>query len=151
MKKEKKVIGWREWIEIPDLGIHKIKAKIDTGAKTSSLHAFDLETFKRKGVEYVRFKVHPIQKDSKHTISAAIPILEYRNVKSSTGHTSRRPVIQTAIRLMSECWIIELTLANRDAMGFRMLIGRQGIRGRMIVDPSKSFLGGRPIKKTSKK
>ncbi|SMF83000.1 ATP-dependent zinc protease [Pseudobacteriovorax antillogorgiicola] len=150
MKKEKMVIGWREWVQLPDLGIKSIKAKIDTGARTSSLHAFDVETFKRREIEYVRFKVHPKQKDSKFTVKCEARILEYRLVKSSTGHSSERPVIITEIHMLGKAWDIELTLANRDEMGFRMLLGREGMRERLIVDPGKSFYGGQPVKKSLK-
>ena len=146
MGKKHQTIGWREWVKLPDLSVPYIKAKIDTGARTSSLHAFDLRVIKRRGVEFVQFDVHPNQRDKDLTITAEAKILEYRKVKSSTGHASLRPVIVTPIELMGETWEIELTLANRDEMGFRMLIGREGIRGKMLVDAGKSYYGGKPPK-----
>ena len=146
-RKNKVTIGWREWVALPELGCNNIKAKIDTGARTSSLHAFDMKTFTRRGIEYVSFKIHPEQKSSKKVIEAVAAILEYRDVKSSSGQTSERPVILTQIELMDEIWDIELTLANRDEMGFRMLVGREGIRGRMVVDPGSSYYNGVPKKR----
>lgn len=152
MKRKTKItIGWREWVGLPELGCSAIKAKIDTGARTSSLHAFDLKTFTRRGIEYVQFKIHPEQRSSKKTVEAVAEILEYRNIKSSSGQASRRPVILTQIELMDEIWDIELTLANRDEMGFRMLVGREGIRGRMVVDPGLSYYNGQPRRKKKKK
>jgi hypothetical protein len=151
MKREKKIIGWREWVKLPDLQINFIKAKIDTGARTSSLHAFDVETFRKHGVDYVRFKVHPDQRSTKKTVKAEAKVHEYRNVKSSTGHSAERPVIITDMILDGETWPIELTLANRDEMGFRMLLGREGFRGRMLVDPGKSYYSEKPKKKKKKK
>jgi len=144
-------LGWREWAALPELGIPRIKAKLDTGARSSSLHAFDLRTYDRDGKEYVRFKVHPAQRDTKATITAEAEILEYRQVRSSSGHRSRRPVILTALEIFGERWVIELTLANRDEMGFRLLLGREAIRGHGLVDAGRSFLGGRPPQAQRKK
>jgi hypothetical protein len=141
------VIGWREWVALPELGIAATKAKVDSGARSSSLHAFDVEPFKRGKRWYVRFKVHPQQRDAATTVVTEAELLEYRHVRSSTGHDSHRPVIRTAIELLGQRWSIELTLAARDAMGFRMLLGREALRGRFLVDPSRSFLGGRRKKK----
>ncbi|REJ70085.1 MAG: ATP-dependent zinc protease [Planctomycetota bacterium] len=144
-------IGWREWIALPNLGIKQIKAKVDTGARSSALHAVDLETFKRHGRDFVRFKVHPEQRNSKRTVIAEAEVLEYRKVKSSGGHQTRRPVILTSVSALGQTWEVELTLVSRDEMGFRMLLGREAIRRRMIVDPGRSFLNGRPKKKKAKK
>lgn len=141
---EQKIIGWREWVSLPELNIDFVKAKIDTGARTSSLHAFDVEVFKRKGADWVRFKVHPMQRDSKQTVSAEARVHEYRNVRSSTGHQSKRPVIITNLVLLDETWAIELTLANRDEMGFRMLLGREAFRGKVLVDAGKSYYSKKP-------
>ena len=135
------VIGWREWVALPQLGIAAIKPKVDTGARSSSLHAFCVEEFSRNGVTYVRFRVHPIQRDSSLTILAEAEVLEYRNVTSSSGERSVRPVIVTDIEALGQRWPIELTLANRDQMGFRMLLGREAIRGRFLVDAGRSFYG----------
>ncbi|MBD2577088.1 RimK/LysX family protein [Oscillatoria sp. FACHB-1406] len=134
------VIGWREFLSLPELGIDKIKAKIDTGARSSALHAFDIEHFERDGVPSVRFKVHPEQRNGNVTAIAEAPLLDERHVRNSGGQTQMRPVIQTTIGLGERRWAIELTLTNRDAMGFRMLLGRQGIRRQFWVDAGRSFL-----------
>lgn len=138
------IIGWREWVALPELGVAKIKAKIDTGARSSSLHAFDVKVFERDGQSYVRFKVHPLQRSTKETIDVEAPVLEFRKVRSSSGHAGRRPVIVTTVEALGQSWPIELTLANRDAMGFRMLLGREAVRGRMLVDAQASYYGGQP-------
>jgi hypothetical protein len=137
-------IGWREWVSLPALQADWIKAKIDTGARTSSLHAYDLQYTKHRGEQHVRFEIHPFQRDNRHVILAEVPVHEVRSVRSSGGHTTTRPVILTPIRLFDREWDIELTLVARDEMGFRMLVGRQAIRGHMLVDPGRSYLGGRP-------
>ncbi len=134
------VIGWREIIALPNLGISQIKAKIDTGARSSALHAFHVEKFQHDGQEMIRFQVHPYQRDSKHTVTAEAELLEYREVRPSSGKAQLRPVILTNVELDNVQWQIELTLTNRDVMGFRMLLGRQAVRDRFLVDPGKSFL-----------
>ncbi len=136
-------IGWREWVALPELGIGRIKAKVDTGARSSCLHAFDVHTFERDGVEMVRFKVHPRQRSTKRTCVAEAKILEFRNVTSSSGHQTLRPVILTTVELLGQTWTTEMTLANRDAMGFRMLLGRQALRDRFVVDSGHSYYGGK--------
>jgi hypothetical protein len=138
------IIGWREWVSLPALGVPKIKAKIDTGARSSSLHAYDVQVFERDGKSFVRFEVHPIQRSKRETIVVEAPVLEFRKVRSSSGHAHRRPVIVTTVEALGQSWCIELTLANRDAMGFRMLLGREAVRGRMLVDALKSYYGGQP-------
>ena len=143
----KPVIGWREWISLPELGIAAVKAKVDTGARTSALHAFDVHVFRRRGVRMVRFKVHPLQRNSRRTVETEAVVLDRRTVKSSTGHEHERIVILTELELAGQRWPIELTLASRDAMGFRMLLGRQAVRGHFTVDPGRSFFGGRPSRK----
>lgn len=150
-RKEKKIIGWREWIELPQLGITAVKAKIDTGATTSSLHAIHIERFRRDGKDFARFQVHPLQKNSKVTIQAEAPLVEYRSVRSSSGHQSSRPVILTQIALFDEIWPIELTLANRDEMGFRMLIGRRAMKKRFLVDPGASYRDSSRVPPTEKR
>jgi hypothetical protein len=141
------IIGWREWVGLPDFGIPAIKAKVDTGARSSSLHAFDLQEFKRDGVSWVRFKLHPIQRKKDSTLELEAQVLEYRSVRSSSGKATRRPVIITQVKLFDIAWSVELTLANRDAMGFRMLLGREAFRHRFLVDAGKSYYGGRPKRK----
>lgn len=133
------IIGWREWIGLPELGVPAIKAKIDTGANTSSLHAFEIERFHRRGQEYVRFQIHPLQRSVRKCVPAEALLLEMRRVKSSNGQQSERPVIATEIQIFDQCWTIELTLANRDQMGFRMLLGREALRGRFLVDVGDSY------------
>jgi hypothetical protein len=144
------VLGWREWVALPDFGIPRIKAKVDTGARSSSLHAFDIETFDRDGRTFVRFAVHPRQHSAAPTVTVEAEVLDFRTVRSSSGKATRRFVIITHVSLMGHTWPIELTLANRDAMGFRMLLGREAIRGRMLVDPGRSYSGGRPKKRRKK-
>jgi hypothetical protein len=140
----KPVIGWREWISLPSLHIARIKAKVDTGARSSSLHAFDVETFTRRGKQFVRFGVHPLQRDAESSVAAEAEVFEFRRVKSSSGHSTLRPVILAEVEVLGRRWTIELTLANRDQMGFRMLLGRQAVRGRFLVDAGRSYYGGRP-------
>lgn len=150
IKQQLPVIGWRERLALPELGISEIKAKIDTGARSSALHAFELEIFTRDGKEMVRFKVHPYQRDTKRTVIAEAELLESRTVRSSMGHAQLRPVIQTVVKLGEMKWPIELTLTNRDEMGFRMLLGRQAMRRRWLVEPGKSFMQSRRGKDTQK-
>ncbi len=144
-------IGWREWVGLPDLGIKTIKAKVDTGARSSSLHAFDLHEFERDGEKWVRFKVHPVQRESRTVVEAGASVLEYRSVRSSSGKASMRPVIVTDVVLLGITWPVELTLANRDEMGFRMLLGREAFRKRFVVDAGKSYYGGKPKRKKKPK
>ncbi|NNE43958.1 MAG: ATP-dependent zinc protease [Gemmatimonadetes bacterium] len=151
LEKELSPIGWREWIGLPGLGVTAVKAKVDTGARSSALHAFDVKTFMQDGREYVRFKIHPNQRDTKDTVSAEAPVIDHRSVRSSGGHATVRPVIRTEVTFLGESWPIELTLVGRDEMGFRMLLGRQAVRGRYVVDPGRSFLGGRKKVKRKKK
>jgi hypothetical protein len=139
-KPSKPIVGWREWIALPALGIDAIKVKIDTGARSSSLHAFDVEEFDRDGARWVRFVVHPLQRDVKTTLQAEAPVLEFRHIRSSSGHTTHRPVVSIEIELDGQRWPIELTLAARDEMGFRMLLGREAVRGRFVVDPGRSYV-----------
>lgn len=134
------IIGWREQLALPDLGIPEVKAKIDTGARSSALHAFDVETFERDGKPMVRFKVHPYQRDAQRTVTAEAELIDQRQVRNSGGQAQVRPVIETTVELNGYTFPIELTLTNRDAMGFRMLLGRQAVRRRFLVDAGKSFL-----------
>ncbi|OGT31518.1 MAG: ribosomal protein S6 modification protein [Gammaproteobacteria bacterium RIFCSPHIGHO2_12_FULL_35_23] len=138
MQKEhnaKLLIGWKEWCSLPNLHIPAIKAKIDTGAKTSSLHAYNIEPFQHEGKHWVRFSLHPIQKNNKISIRRSAPIFDQRYVTSSSGHKELRYVIKTIIKLGKRLWEIELTLANREKMMFRMLLGRDALKGKAIIDP----------------
>ncbi len=144
-------IGWREYVSLPDLKIPAIKVKVDTGARSSSLHAFEMELYRKDGLDYVRFKIHPVQRNDQLVVEVETPVFDVRCVRSSSGESSARPVIVTVVELLGVAWPIELTLANRDQMGFRMLLGREAIRGRMLVDPSNSYFGGKPKRKKVKR
>lgn len=146
IRAQRRVVGWREWVRLPELGDFVIKAKIDTGARSSSLHAFDVATFRRRRELWVRFQIHPRQRSIDTTIYAEARVLEHRAVRSSSGHLTQRPVIVTDVELFGQRWPIELTLANRDEMGFRMLLGREAVRRRLLVDSGRSFLAGKPAK-----
>ncbi len=141
--KQLPVIGWREWVSLPEFGIEAIKVKVDTGARSSALHAFDIEPFSRGEKRMLRFKVHPLQRDSRQTVTAAAELIDERKVRNSGGQLELRPVVETEIELLGQKWQIELTLTNRDTMGFRMLLGRQALRRRFLVHPGRSFLAGR--------
>lgn len=137
---ELRIIGWREWVTLPELDIPRIKAKVDTGARSSSLHAYDIEIFSRGRRNYVRFVVHPVQRETKTTVYCVAELHEHRHVKSSSGHREYRPIIRTMVGLGGDRWPIDLTLTTRDSMGFRMLLGREAIRGRFLVEPGRSYL-----------
>lgn len=134
-------LGWREWGALPDLGIHSIKMKVDTGAKTSCLHAFRLEPFTRDGKPWLKIWVHPFQDSNEEHVCEA-PILEQRSVTDSGGHTETRYVIKTRLRLGEHEFSAEMTLTNRDTMKFRMLLGREAMRHRFDVNPAASYLTG---------
>lgn len=137
--KDLPLIGWREYLSLPTLGVEKIKAKIDTGARTSALHAYHIHPIQEGDRTLIKFQVHPIQRETHTTVSCIAPLLEYRKVTSSGGHATIRPVILTRVKLGDYHWDIELTLTNRDVMGFRMLLGREAIRKRFLVDTGNSF------------
>ena len=140
------VIGWREWVGLPDLGVPRIKVKVDTGARSSAVHAFGVEYFERDGSDWVRFELHPRQRSDRTTVTAEAELLDRRPVRSSNGKQELRPVIVTHAVLLGRRFPIELTLTNRDAMGFRMLLGREAVRRRFLIDPGLSYAGGRPRK-----
>lgn len=133
-------IGWREWVSLPDLGIDRIKVKVDTGARTSALHAYRVTTFTKDNATYVRFFVHPAQRKKKPEIECTALVVDRRAVTDSGGKTTERFVIRTTLDAGVHSWPIELTLTNRDEMGFRMLLGRQAVRRRFVVDPGSSYL-----------
>lgn len=138
-------IGWREWVGLPELGVQMIKAKIDTGARSSALHAYNIRPFEKDGQKWVAFELHPMQRDNNVVIECEAPVLGERHVRSSSGTLQRRYVIRTMLELGVRRWPIELTLTARDQMGFRMLLGRTALRRRAIIDPSRSFLSTRRL------
>jgi hypothetical protein len=138
-----RVLGWREWTGLPDFGVRAIKAKLDTGARTSALHAFGIRSFVRDGIDMVRFEIHPIQRSSAASVEAVVPMIDRRVVRNSGGGAEERPVIETTLQIGEELWPIELTLTRRDEMGFRMLLGREALRDRAVVDAGSSFRAGR--------
>lgn len=145
----KTVIGWREWVGLPRLGVAAIKAKIDTGARTSAIHAFHIEAFERNGTKMVSFGIHPVQHHREPEIQCEAEVLEERVITSSSGAREKRYVILTDLVLGKAVWPTELTLANRDQLGFRLLVGRQAIRNHYLIDPGRSYLLGRPRRGTS--
>ena len=136
------VIGWREWVALPDLAITHIKVKVDTGAKTSALHAYYVTPFEHNGQAWVRFGLHPIQEDSLTCIGCEAPVIDRRFVTDSGGHKEERFVIRTDLLLKGRRFPIEVTLTDRENMRFRMLLGRSALRNGFLVDSKKSFLLG---------
>ena len=139
-KRKKKVAGWREWVSLPDLHIKRIKAKIDTGARTSALHASKITPFTKDGAAYVRFVVHPLQRKKKPAATCVALVIDHRRIMDSGGRSEERYVVRTTLAIGQSRWPVELSLTNRDQLGFRMLIGRQAMRRRYVVDPSRSFV-----------
>lgn len=144
MLQTKIILGSEEWCSFPELGIPVIKARVDSGAKTSALHAINIAPFKKEGQNWVRFDINPIQNNVKTIINCEAPLVDKRVVKSSSGFREERYVIQTNLEIGNTNWIIEMTLTNRDSMGFRMLLGREAMSGRVLVDPEQQYLLGQP-------
>lgn len=137
-------VGWREWVTFPDLDLPPVKAKVDTGARTSAIHAYDVRREDRDGQPWAVFEVHPHQRDDQTSLTIAAPIVDERAITSSNGEVEDRLVVTMRIALGQHEHDIEVTLTNRDSMGFRMLLGRTAVAGAALVDPSRSYLLGRP-------
>ena len=147
MKGDVSTIGWRERLALPDLGVRRIKAKVDTGARSSSLHALDIEVYRAHGRARVRFELEPDPREDRREVRCDEPLHDMRWIRSSNGSRDRRPVIRTHVALGGERWLIDLTLTSRELMGFPMLLGREAVRHRFVIDPGRSFLArklGRP-------
>ena len=138
-------VGWREWIALPELGIPALKVKVDTGARTSALHTFSLETFEVDGQLKVRFGVHPLRKRLDIEIFCLADVIDQRIVKDSGGHREERVIIRTPVRFGQMEWPIEVSLTKRESMLFRMLVGRTAMADKLIVDPTESYLMGRSL------
>ena len=137
-EEQRRVIGWREWLALPDLGLPAIKAKIDTGARTSALHAYFVEPFHKGGIEHVRFGIHPLQKRTDIEVVCEAPVIDRRWVSDSGGHREWRYVIEAPVHMGGRVWPVEITLTSRDSMLFRMLLGRTAIKGRMTPRTCKA-------------
>jgi len=143
----KAVVGWREWAALPQLGIARIKVKIDTGARTSAVHAFNIRPFRKDGNDWVRFDVHPLQRNDQVYRTCEAQAVDYRWVTNSGGGREKRFVIVTTLHLGADTWPIEVTLTDRDQMGFRMLLGRTAMEQHLIVDPALSYCFSKPKRK----
>ena len=137
-------LGWREWVSLPDLGLQRIKAKVDTGARTSAIHAFALKSYEEDGRERVEFRMHPNQKDTDTVVVCDAAVIDKRVVTDSGGHKEERFVIETTLQIGEHAWPIEATLTARDDMLFRMLVGRTAMKGRAVVNPGRSYVVGKP-------
>ena len=145
------VVGWREWVALPQAGLDWVKAKIDTGARSSSIHAFDLEAFDVDGEQHVRFGIHPWQRSDEDHVELTLPVLDRREVRSSNGATEQRYAVAMDVTLAGRTITTVMTLSNRDEMGFRMLIGREALERGFLVDSSLSYAGGRPKRSVRRK
>lgn len=138
-----RIVGWREWVSLPDLGLPAIEAKIDTGAKTSALHAFAMDTYEEDGVRKVCFGVHPLRQNTGLEVFSCADVIDERIIVSSNGQEEHRVVIRTRLTLGVQTWPIEITLTDRSSMRYRMLLGRQAMRGRLLVDSRALYLHGK--------
>ncbi len=145
------VLGWREWLSLPELGIDHIKAKVDTGARTSALHAFLVEPYRKNGAQWVRFCIHPWQRNKDIVVECSAPVKDRRVISDSGGHREHRYVIQTLLTLGGISWPAEITLTDRETMQFRMLLGRTALAGNFLIDPARSYMIGIKPKKPKRK
>ena len=145
------VLGWREWVGFPELGMFQLKAKVDTGARTSCLHAFMVEPFERDGVDWVRFAIHPNTRNLNQVIRCEAPQSDRRIVRDSGGHEELRYVIKTTISLGDRTHVAEVTLTDRDTMKFRVLLGRTTLQGLYLVDPARSYQQGKRKRRPAKR
>jgi hypothetical protein len=134
------IIGWREWVSLPELGIKRLKAKVDTGARTSALHAHQVECYQEHGINKVRFAIYPLRHFPEKAVICMSELLDIRWVTDSGGHREQRPVIKSLIKMADKTWPIEITLTSRDDMSFRMLLGRTAMQHQFVVDPASSYL-----------
>lgn len=139
-------MGWREWVALPELGVRRIKAKLDTGARSSALHAFNVRPLQRDGKDLVQFDVHPLQRNDEDFKTCVAEAVDYRWITNSGGGREKRFVVVTALQMGGDSWPIEVTLTDRDQMGFRMLIGRTAMERRLVIDPTASYRLGKPAK-----
>jgi hypothetical protein len=147
LKKKHQMIGWREWVSLPELGIQQIKAKTDTGARTSALHAFSLKPFTEGGKQKIQFDIHPLQHNIQEIITCTADVVDKRSVTDSGGHEENRYVILTPLTIAGQTNLVEITLTERENMLFRMLLGRSAIQRRFIVNPARSFITSKLNKK----
>ena len=138
------IAGWREWVSLPGLEVPWVKAKLDTGARSSAIHAFDIEPFERDGEDWVRYSIHPWQRSADEAVDCESRVIARRSIRSSSGHSEVRHVVSMDISLVGRVVTSEVTLSRRDEMGFRMLVGREALRQGFLVDPRRSYLGGKP-------
>lgn len=149
LAKESLLVGWREWASLPMLNTPLIKVKIDTGAKTSALHAYDLEILEMSSKKYAKFVIHPLQKNESITRCAIAEVIDSRVVRSSNGHKEERVVIRSPIKIGNHYWDIDITLTKRDIMRYRMLLGREAMKS-LLVNPGKSYCQGKVSSKKAR-
>lgn len=145
------ITGWREWVSLPNVEVPWLKAKIDTGARSSALHAFNIAEFERDGASWVRFGIHPWQESEQDAVTVELPVHDRRTIRSSNGHSEQRLMVLLDIVLAGRAVSAEVTLTNRDVMDFRMLIGREALAQGFVVNPAASYLGGKPKKSTRRR